>query len=142
MAVHSINQSCKSIMYMIISGDQRTTSTMPLGSLPRSEPGAHSVRSSAQISRVGWTRGAIWKLYENQNLRARRETQKKSYGILEANGVWMPGAQAQVQVPPGQVGSGGERCVDACHKEEGGRSQPDHQTIGPSGHLTTWQLTL
>ena len=86
MAVQSMNQSCRSIIYMITSGAQRTMSTTMLGSLPSSASGYQSERSSAHSSRVGCTSGAIWKLYENQNLSASNETQK-SKGILAENEV-------------------------------------------------------
>ena len=64
MAVHSMNHSCVSIMYMISSAAVRTTRTMTLGSLPRSMPRAASDRSSDRASLTGPIVGRIWYEYE------------------------------------------------------------------------------
>ena len=58
IAVHSINQSCVSSMYMSTSGAQRTTSTSTCGSLPSAKLGDQLLRSTVHKSSVGCTSGS------------------------------------------------------------------------------------
>ena len=59
-AVHSMNQICVSIMYMMSMGAQRTKHTIRLGRWPRPSDGYHHERSRCQMATTAGTRGSIW----------------------------------------------------------------------------------